>query len=135
MDFHALEYTYYMGIFSFFFGGTKRDDTEHMQRAARGQSVVGNFLGSSPYMQEWRKQNKNIREQYRLQEKSLRKQWKREDEHIEYEMAKVRRKYGETTEQKQRADIARSRAKMIENMEREENEQIRSIASTIKQYR
>ena len=124
-----------MGIFSFFFGGTKKDTTERMQKAARGQSVVGNLLGSSPYMREWRNQSKNIHEQYLKQEKSLRKQWRMQDKHIEYEMAKVRRKYGETTEKRQRADIQRARANMLENMEREENEHIRNIAPTIKQYR
>lgn len=124
-----------MGIFSFFFGGTQKDTAEHMQQAARGQSVVGNLLGSSPYMREWRKQNKEITKQYRKQEKSLRKQWKREDEHIESEMARVSRKYGETTEKRQRADIQRDRARALQDLEREENEQVRSIANTIKQYK
>src|SRR3989338_6770743 len=127
-----------MGLFSFFLGGAKKDNTERMQQAARGQSVVGNVLGGSPYMREWRKQNQEIGKQHREQEKSLRKQWRLQDKRMEHELGKAERKYGEDFANRKRKEIQRERDRALEDMEKREKKQNKKphiVARTIKHYR
>jgi hypothetical protein len=73
-----------MGLFSAVFGGgeayKKKRQQEAAERASRGKSVLGNITGTSPYMQEWRSQKKNLVLQSKNDEKSLRKKWAYENE-------------------------------------------------------
>ncbi len=135
-----------MGIISSIFWGKKESDEDRMKRAAQGQSVVGNVLGTSPYMREWGRQKQDIRERYEKQERSLRKQWRREDEEIGRNLEKVQGKYerkmgpekaekyyGQYEREHQRK-IQRERDLALKEMEREKNEAIRNIQKNIQSY-
>lgn len=131
-----------MSVFSFFFGGSKKSDAERMQDAAHGRRVLGDVFGRSPYMREWRRQNKEIGKQYRLQEKSMRKQWKKEDENIQRafdkEKARYERrgagKYYSKWEADHRREIQRERAKELEKMELSRTHEVRNIGPTIRKF-
>lgn len=136
-----------MSIFSFFFGGPKKDDAQRMQEAARGQSVVGNVFGSSPYMREWRSMHKEVIEQHKKQEKALRKQWRREDEHIQRSFDKEKARYARNMSEKDaarfyakwetdhRREIQRKRDRVLEDMERKKHEQTRNIGPRIREFK
>lgn len=131
-----------MSIFSLFLGGSRKSDAERMQDAAHGRAVLGDLFGSSPYMREWKRQNKEIGKQYRKQEKELRKQWRREDEHIQRQFDKEKERYERRGASKyytkweadHRRDIQRERAKILDKMELERNQQVRNIGPTIKKF-
>jgi hypothetical protein len=135
-----------MGIISTLFGG-KKNDEDRMRRAAQGQSVVGNVLGSSPYMKEWSRQKRHVLEDYEKRERSLRKQWRHEDEDISRSLGKMQGKYerkmgpekgqkyyGEYEREQQRK-IQRERDRVLQELEREKNEDIRNIQKNIKQWK
>lgn len=136
-----------MSIFSFFFGGSKKDDAQRMQEAARGQSVIGNLFGSSPYMQEFGRQRKEIIKQHQKQEKALRKQWRREDQHIQRSFDKEKARYARNMNEKDaarfyakweadhRREIQRKRDRVLEDMEREKHEHVRSIGPKIREFK
>src|SRR5258708_3739307 len=80
-----------MGLYSAIFGGgPKKKDPEQMQKIARGQSVLGNLTGSSPFMREVTSQKKDVNKDYKYREISMRKQWAREDQEIARYQAKKR---------------------------------------------
>jgi len=137
-----------MGILSsLFFGEGKKKKEERLQRAAQGQSVVGNVLGSSPYMKEWGRQKRDILEQYDNKERSLRKQWRREDEQIARDMSKAQGRYERKMgpekagkyygayERLQKRIVQRGRDRELLEMEQEKNEAIRNIQKNIKQWK
>lgn len=136
-----------MGIISALFGPKPKRDEEYMRRAAEGSSVVGNILGSSPYMKEWTRQKREILEQYEKRERSMRKQWFAEDQDINRGLDKVRgryerrmgaekgQKYYGQYEREQQRKIQRERDRALKDMEQEKNEAIRNIQKNIKQWR
>lgn len=135
-----------MSIFTIF-SGSKKNDAERMQDAAHGRAVLGDLMGSSPYMREWRRRKKEISEDYKKQEKNVRKDWKREDEYLEREFEKEKERFGRrmdeknaakyygTWEAKHRREIQKERSKMLEKMERDEHRQVREIGPTIRQFK
>jgi len=137
-----------MGYFlSLFLGEGKRKKEERMRRAAQGQSVVGNILGSSPYMKQWGREKRDILEQYDKKEISIRKQLRREDIEIARDLEKDKgrytRKMGEEKGAKYYGEHERDEWRKIqrererEHLEREleRNEAIRNIQKNIKQWK
>lgn len=135
-----------MGIIDLLLGGKREKDEDRMRRAAQGQSVVGNVLGSSPYMKEWGRQKRQILEDYKLKERSLRKQWRREDEDIWRSLGKMQGKYERKMgpekgqiyygkyEREQQRKLQWERDRALQDMEREKNEAIRNIQKNIKSF-
>ena len=142
-------YTRVMGLYSAIFGGgSKKKSPEELQKIARGQSVVGNVLGSSPYMDEWRRQNKQNSENYAQQERSMRKKWGYEDAEMNRSLQKERdryyRKYKDPKEAekwfsqyeaKKRREVQGERDRELRALKEEKNQQQRDIAKNIKQWR
>lgn len=138
-----------MGLFSAVFGGgSKKKNPEDMQKIARGQSVLGNITGSSPYMDEWRRQKKDLSQDYAQQERSMRKKWGFEDIEINRNLQKERdryyRKYKDPKEAekwfmqyetKKRREIQRERDNEARAMKEEKNQEQRNIAKNIKQWK
>lgn len=134
-------------LLSLFLGEGKQKKEERMRRAAQGQSVVGNVLGSSPYMREWSKQKRQLLEQYDNKERSLRKQWRREDEDIARSLGKAQGRYERKMgpekgakyygkyEQDERRQIQKERDRELLEMELEKKEAIRNIQKNIKQWK
>lgn len=139
-----------MGLYSALFGGgRKKQDPEKMQKIARGQSVLGNLVGSSPYMEEWRRQNKENYKNYVLQEKSMRKKWAREDLEIARYQGKKRdefnRRYAKNPKDAERfflswkmeqdRKLQRERDNELRDMKEEKNQEQRNISKNIKQWK
>jgi len=138
-----------MGFFSAIFGsGTKKTDAQRMQSIARGQSIIGNVAGSSPYMQQWRRENKSLHEEYVKQEKNMRKQWERADietnRSLQKEKERYFRKYKDPKDAERfyakyetnaRRDIQRDRKKETDSMRWEKVDRQRDISKNIKQWR
>ena len=118
-----------------------------MKRAAQGQGVVGNILGTSPYMKQWGREKREIMEQYDKKEISIRKQLRREDIDIARGLAKDRGRYqrkmgpekGEKYYGEHERDewrkIQRERDRELVIRELERNEAIRNIQKNIKQWK
>ncbi len=130
------------------FGGSKKKSPEEMQKIARGQSVLGNIVGSSPYMEEWRRENKSLYEDYEKRNRSMHKRWKFEDIEInrnfEKERARYYRRYKDPKEAekwymqyetKKRREIQRDRDNEMRDMKEEKSQQQRDIAKNIKQWK
>ncbi len=136
-----------MGIISTLLGGKTKKDEDYMRRAAQGQSVVGNVLGSSPYMKEWSRQKREILEQYEKKERSMRKGWRQEDIDINRDLEKVAgryerrmgeekgKKYSDEHVRDKQREIQRQRDRALQDMEQEKNEAIRNIQKNIKEWK
>lgn len=132
---------------SLFFGESKRKKEERMKRAAQGQSVVGNLLGSSPYMKQWGREKREILEQYDNKERSIRKQLRREDIDIHRGLEKDKgryarkmgpekgAKYYEEHERDEWRKIQRQRERELLERELERNDAIRNIQKNIKSWK
>ncbi len=140
-----------MSIFSAIFGGGKKykekREQERMQNAARGQSVLGNIFGSSPYIQEWRRQNKDLNQKYKYDNISLRKQWAWEDIAISRDREKERQRYNRKYKNpedaakwfgkwdtEKRRELERDHKHQREDMEYKKKADQRNIGSQIKKF-
>lgn len=136
-----------MGIISSLLFGPKKNDEDRLRRAAGGQSVVGNVLGTSSYMKEWNRQKREILDQYEIKERSLRKEWAREDQTINREFSKDKARYDRKMnpdkaarfyaahKRDEQRSIQRDRDRTLLEMEQEKNEAIRNIQKNIKQWK